>query len=168
MRKAQSESKEPKTDGQRLKAADDRKQQGVVLFKQEHWQEATQRFVQALQYLKDVYELGNEDIKKRRDDLALSCHLNIATCSIKGKRWQHAAKNCTSALDYDPKSAKAYFRRGQAQRKVNNFEESRADLEKAMELSGGDKAIKKELDELEKQVEQHKKKEKALFSKMFA
>eukprot|EP01065_Artemidia_motanka_P052002 TRINITY_DN9289_c0_g1_i1.p1 TRINITY_DN9289_c0_g1~~TRINITY_DN9289_c0_g1_i1.p1 ORF type:complete len:726 (+),score=329.10 TRINITY_DN9289_c0_g1_i1:120-2297(+) len=167
-RKAAGESKEPKTDGQRIKAAEDRKQQGVVLFKQEHWQEATHRFVQALQFLKEVYDLEQPDIKKRRNEIALSCHLNIATCSIKTKRWQHAAQNCTSALEYDSGSAKALFRRGQAQRSMNNFQSAREDLLRAKELSGGDKAILKEIDALDKQEEQHKKKEKAMYSKMFS
>eukprot|EP00756_Hemistasia_phaeocysticola_P032061 Hpha_TRINITY_DN16389_c1_g7::TRINITY_DN16389_c1_g7_i1::g.60073::m.60073/K09489/HSPA4; heat shock 70kDa protein 4 len=152
--------KEPKTDGQRLKAADDRKAQGVVLFKQEHWQEATHRFVQALQYLKEVYDTENPDIKKKRNELSLSCHLNIASCSIKLKRWQHAAQNCSSALEFEPQSAKALFRRGQAKRHQNEFDEAKADLEKANELAGGDKAITKEIALLQAQVDAYKKQEK--------
>eukprot|EP01064_Diplonema_japonicum_P031374 TRINITY_DN557_c4_g1_i1.p1 TRINITY_DN557_c4_g1~~TRINITY_DN557_c4_g1_i1.p1 ORF type:complete len:710 (+),score=255.73 TRINITY_DN557_c4_g1_i1:51-2132(+) len=164
--KIAKETKEPKTDPQRLKAAQERKDQGVVLFKAEDYVQAITRFVQALTHLKDIYDLDKEDNKKKRDELALSCHLNIATASIKLKKWQHAIKNCTSALDY-AESAKAYFRRGQASRQLADFDVSRADLKKALELSGGDVAIKKELDLLDKHEAEQKKKDKKMYAKMF-
>ena len=50
--KAAKENKEPKSDPQRLKAALERKEQGVVLFKQESYADAVTRFVQALVHLK--------------------------------------------------------------------------------------------------------------------
>eukprot|EP00659_Diplonema_papillatum_P008550 gene8550-13209_t len=51
MREAR-ETREPKTDPQRVKAAQERKDQGVVLFKNEDYAQATTRFVQALTHLK--------------------------------------------------------------------------------------------------------------------
>eukprot|EP01060_Flectonema_neradi_P013899 TRINITY_DN2061_c1_g1_i8.p1 TRINITY_DN2061_c1_g1~~TRINITY_DN2061_c1_g1_i8.p1 ORF type:complete len:723 (+),score=197.30 TRINITY_DN2061_c1_g1_i8:82-2250(+) len=165
--KLAKETREPKTDPQRIKAAQERKDQGIVLFKAENYIDAVTRFVQALTHLKDIYDLENADIKEKRNTLALSCHLNIASSSLKLKKWSHCEKNCTQAIDYDPKSAKAYFRRGQARRQLNEFETSRADLTLALELSGGDSAIKKELDLLQKSETAQLKKDKKMFSKMF-
>ena len=50
--KLAKDTKEPKTDPQRLKAAQERREQGVAQFKQEHYAEAITRFVQALAHLK--------------------------------------------------------------------------------------------------------------------
>eukprot|EP01061_Rhynchopus_euleeides_P045197 TRINITY_DN8034_c1_g1_i1.p2 TRINITY_DN8034_c1_g1~~TRINITY_DN8034_c1_g1_i1.p2 ORF type:complete len:699 (+),score=388.89 TRINITY_DN8034_c1_g1_i1:111-2207(+) len=162
------DTKEPKTDPQRLKAAQERREQGVVLFKQESYAEAVTRFVQALAHLKDIYDLDKDDNKKRRNDTALSCHLNIASAAIKLTKYQLAAKNATQALEFEPKSAKAYFRRGQAQRLMKDFKSAREDLTQANELSGGDAGIKKELDLLEKQEAEQLKKDKKMYAKMFA
>eukprot|EP01059_Diplonema_ambulator_P007903 TRINITY_DN17432_c0_g1_i1.p1 TRINITY_DN17432_c0_g1~~TRINITY_DN17432_c0_g1_i1.p1 ORF type:complete len:717 (+),score=330.38 TRINITY_DN17432_c0_g1_i1:323-2152(+) len=165
--KLAKETKEPKTDPQRIKAAQERKDQGVKLFKAEDYVEAITRFVQALTHLKDIYDLDKAETKQKRDELALSCHLNIASASLKLKKYQHSIKNSTQALDYDPKSPKAFFRRGQAHRHLADFVEARKDLKMALELSGGDVAIKKELELLEKHEAEQKKKDKKLYAKMF-
>eukprot|EP01063_Lacrimia_lanifica_P018005 TRINITY_DN24988_c0_g1_i1.p1 TRINITY_DN24988_c0_g1~~TRINITY_DN24988_c0_g1_i1.p1 ORF type:complete len:705 (+),score=304.06 TRINITY_DN24988_c0_g1_i1:73-2187(+) len=165
--KQRREEKVPKSDPQRLKVAQEKREQGVKQFKQEHYHEAVTRFVQALATLKDIYDLDNPEYLKKRNEIALSCHLNIATSSLKLKKYSHAAKNCTQALDYDKNSAKAYFRRGQARRHLTEHKEARQDLKKALEITGGDAGIEKELKLLEADEAAQKKKDKKLYSKMF-
>lgn len=161
------ENKELKSDPQRLRVAGERREQGANLFKQEHWEEAQTRFVQAVAILQDIYDLKSEEITTERNKILLSCYLNIASCGIKLQRWRNAANNAAKALDIDPNNAKAYFRRGQANSQLGEFDAARQDLEKSLQLSGGDAAVKAELDALSKKVEAQKQKEKKMFSKMF-
>eukprot|EP00672_Neobodo_designis_P027612 CAMPEP_0174853956 /NCGR_PEP_ID=MMETSP1114-20130205/29654_1 /TAXON_ID=312471 /ORGANISM="Neobodo designis, Strain CCAP 1951/1" /LENGTH=715 /DNA_ID=CAMNT_0016088623 /DNA_START=43 /DNA_END=2190 /DNA_ORIENTATION=- len=159
--------KELKSDPQRLRGAQERREQGVNLFKQEHFQEAQKRFVQALSILAELYD-NTGDNKAKKEEIALSCHLNIASCSVKQGLWKIAVSNCTKALEIKPDHPKALYRRGQAQAQLHEHEEAIKDLEKALELSNGDAAVQAELDAVKQRVAAAKAKEKKLFSKMFA
>lgn len=161
------EIKELKSDPQRLRVAAERREQGANLFKQEHWEEAQTRFVQAVAILADVYDLKDEAVAAERNKILLSCYLNISSCAIKLQRWRNAANNATKALEIDPENAKAFFRRGQANSNIGEFDAARQDLEKSLQKSGGDVAVKAELDALFKKIDAQKQKEKKMFSKMF-
>lgn len=167
-RKAAAETKkEPRTDAERLKFAEERKDQGNALLKQEHHQESITRYVQALAYLGEVYASDDAGLKEKKDAIALSCHLNIAAASIKVGLPQKAVDNCDQAIQLQPTSAKAYFRKGQALSLKSEFLEAKKCLEKALELAPGDKLIEKELKANAKKMEQHKAKEKKMFANMF-
>lgn len=165
---AQSEEKELKSDPQRLRAAQQRREQGQVLFKQEHWAEAQTRFVQALSILGELYDVKEEENKKKKEEIALSCHLNIASCSIKLQMWRNALNNATSALDLSPQNPKALFRRGQAASMMNDYAAARADLELAKELTNGDAGVVAELEAVNQKEAVEKSKEKKMFSRMFS
>ena len=160
--------KELKTDPQRFKVAQERREQGVALFKQEHWEEAQTRFVQSLATLGQLYDTSSDEAKRRRDEIALSCHLNIASCCLKLGHLKIAVSNCSKALEIDPNNAKALYRRGQASSALNEFAVARIDLEKALDLSKGDAGVQGELTLLQQREAQHAAKEKKMFSKMFA
>lgn len=165
---AQSEEKELKSDPQRLRAAQQRREQGQNLFKQEHWAESQTRFVQALSILGELYDLKDEENKKKKDEIALSCHLNISSCSIKLQMWRNALNNATSALELSPQNPKALFRRGQAASMMNDYATARADLELAKQLTNGDAGVAAELDAVNAKEAAEKSKEKKMFSRMFA
>ena len=159
--------KQLNSDPQRLRGAQERREQGVKLFKEEHFQEAQKRFVQALSILAELYDTTGDN-KVKRDEISLSCHLNIASCSVKQGLWKIAVSNCTKALDIKPDHPKALFRRGQAASQLGDHADAQKDLERALELSGGDAAVSAELDAVKQRVEAAKAKEKKLYGKMFA
>jgi tetratricopeptide (TPR) repeat protein len=161
-----TDEKEYKSDPQRLKAAHERREQGANLFKQEHFQEAQTRFVQALGILGDLYDYTGEN-KVKKDEISLSCHLNIASCCVKLGLWKIAANNCTKALEIKPDHPKALYRRGQAQAQLGELTAAKEDLERALELSGGDAAVAAELEAVKQRMAAAKEKEKKMFSKMF-
>ncbi|KAK2146133.1 hypothetical protein LSH36_630g01098 [Paralvinella palmiformis] len=72
-----------------------------------------------------------------------------------------------NALDIDQSSAKALFRRGQAYRGLKDSDKALADYKKALEYEPGDKAIKKEIALIYKGIAEYKKKEKAMYARMF-
>jgi molecular chaperone DnaK (HSP70) len=167
-RKAAAEQKkEPRTDGERIKFAEERKDQGNGLLKQEHYSESITRYVQALAYLGEVYASEDADIKAKKEAISLSCHLNIANAAIKVQMYQKAIDNCNKALELQPGSAKAYFRKGQALSLKSEFTQAKEALDKALELAPGDKLIEKELKQNAKKMEQHKAKEKKMYANMF-
>ena len=166
--KLQDEDKELKSDPQRLRGAQQRREQGASLFKQEHWEESQTRFVQALSILGQLYDISQEETKTKKDEIAFSCHLNIASCSVKLGRFRNAVNNCSKALDISVNHGKALFRRGQAYSALGEFKEAEADLERALNLTSGDAAVLAELEQLRSKVEKQKVNEKKMFTKMFA
>ena len=166
--KLQEEDKELKSDPQRLRAAQQRREQGQTLFKQECFAEAQTRFVQALAILGQLYDTQSPENKSKKDEISLSCYLNIASCSVKLGVWRNAINNCTNALELSPNNAKALFRRGQAYCAINEFACAKIDLEKAKELASGDAAIVAELEAVVAKEGAQKAKEKKMFSKMFS
>eukprot|EP00388_Colpodella_angusta_P009840 GDKJ01025932.1.p1 GENE.GDKJ01025932.1~~GDKJ01025932.1.p1 ORF type:complete len:416 (+),score=59.62 GDKJ01025932.1:228-1475(+) len=166
--KLQEEDKELTNDPQRLRVAQQRREQGTTLFKQECWEEAQTRFVQALSILGSIYDTNNEEYKTKKNEISLSCHLNIASCCVKLSRWRIAINNCSSALDVSPNNPKALFRRGQAYSAQGDFKEAMADLTLAAELTNNDAGIVAELEHLQKKIDHEKAKERKMYGKMFA
>lgn len=168
-RKAAAENKrEPRTDKERLQFADERKQQGNELFKQQHYHECIQRYVQALVYLGELYAAEDEDLKTQKTEISFSCYLNIAAASLKIEEYKRCVDNCNKALELKPDSAKAHFRKGQAYALLQEFADARKALDRALQLDPEEKAIQKELAALQKKEQLHLEKQKKMFSKMFA
>jgi hypothetical protein len=68
---------------------------------------------------------ATDDMATAKDQLSLSCHLNMASCCVKLGRWDGAVEHSTAALGISPdhaKQAKALFRRGQARRQLKAFD----------------------------------------------
>lgn len=167
-REKKEEETDPKSDPQRLRLAQKRREQGAALFKQECWAEAQTRFVQALSVLGQLYDTTSEENKTKKAEIALSCHLNIASCSVRLGIWRNAINNSTSALEIAPENPKAYFRRGQAYVGLKEYAEAVKDLEKASVLSKQDAMVQVELGRARQALEVQKAKEKKMYSKMFS
>lgn len=162
------EEEDPKSDPQRLRLAQKRREQGTVLFKEECWAEAQTRFVQALALLGQLYDTTSEENKKKKDEISLSCYLNSASCAVRLGIWRNAINNCSYALEVSPENPKAYFRRGQAYMGMKDYTEAVKDLEKALKLSQQDAGVLAALNEAKRCLNEEKKREKKMFSKMFA
>lgn len=157
-----------KSDPQRLRMGQKRREQGQTLFRQEHWAEAQTRFVQALACVGGIYDTANEENMAKKNEISISCHLNIASCSVKLGLWRNAVNNCTSVLELSPDNAKALFRRGQAQLALKEYAEAVKDLERARVLSKEDPAVVAELTRAKAALDAEKAKEKKMFAKMFS
>lgn len=164
----QEDESDPKSDPQRLRVAQKRREQGQGLFKEECWAEAQTRFVQALSILGQLYDSNSEENKSKKREISLSCYLNIASCSVKLGFWKNAVNNCGHALELAPDHPKALFRRGQAYCALKDYKEAVTDLEKAKELSKDDPAVLTELSKAKAGLEAEKAREKKMFSKMFS
>ena len=97
----------------------------------------------------------------------LSLYSNIAMCANKQKDWKLSIDNCTKALEIDPKSVKALFRRATALEKSNKYDEALKDLSVASVEAPDDKNVAKAVTRVKKLQKKQQEKEKKMYGKMF-
>uniref|UniRef100_A0A8C6NHY2 Peptidyl-prolyl cis-trans isomerase D n=1 Tax=Nothobranchius furzeri TaxID=105023 RepID=A0A8C6NHY2_NOTFU len=138
-----------------LSVAEDVKNIGNVLFKNQDWKAAVNKYSKALRYLETSGEQLEEEAQHKLEPTALSCLLNTAACKLKMQLWQEALDSCTEALELNQSNAKALFRRAQAWQGLK-------ELNKAMV------PIINEMKKVHQKIQEEKEKEKKIYAKMFA
>uniref|UniRef100_A0A6N2L312 peptidylprolyl isomerase n=1 Tax=Salix viminalis TaxID=40686 RepID=A0A6N2L312_SALVM len=156
------------TAEERIGAADKRKMDGNSLFKEEILEEAMQQYEMAIAYLGDDFMF---QLFGKYRDMALAvknpCHLNMAACLIKLKRYEEAIAQCTIVLVEDENNAKALFRRGKARAELGQTDAAREDFLKARKHAPEDKAILRELRLLDEHDRAIYKKQKEIYGGIF-
>ncbi|KAJ3679489.1 hypothetical protein LUZ60_017500 [Juncus effusus] len=154
---------------ERIEAADRRKQQGNSYFTQDKLSEAMQQYEMGIAYMGDDFMF---QLFGKYRDMALAvknpCHLNMAQCLIKLERYDEAIAQCTIVLSEDENNTKALFRRGKARAALGQTDSARADLQKALKLVPGDKAIIRELKLISQQEKEVYQKQRELYKGLFA
>ncbi|XP_041357275.1 peptidyl-prolyl cis-trans isomerase D-like [Gigantopelta aegis] len=147
------------------------KQIGNNLFKEQNFSVAIKKYNKALRYIDTIInfmklsEDEKDDVKKSSK---LSLHLNLAACYLRLKDYDEVLRACKDALSIDPTSAKALFRRGQAYCALSDWETALKDLENALKSEPTDKGILKEIEKTKKIQSEYYNKQKKAYSKMFA
>ena len=100
----------------------------------------------------EQYRLLWDQCSRQAVELELACQLNIAHCCIKLQMWTEAVDAAGAALQRDPRSVKAHYRRGVARAGGGYLQEARIDLLAAAKLSPQDKAIRRELVAVKRQI----------------
>lgn len=93
--------------------------------------------------------------------------MNLSTCYAKLGNATKALENAQKALAIDNTNTKALFRRGQAYLALGDIDRAQEDLQKVKEKLPNDSAVKAEMEKLRKKIQEHQKKEKKIFTKMF-
>uniref|UniRef100_A0A3Q3W951 Peptidyl-prolyl cis-trans isomerase D n=1 Tax=Mola mola TaxID=94237 RepID=A0A3Q3W951_MOLML len=140
-----------------LSVAEDVKNIGNTLFKNQDWKAAVSKYNKALRYLeesRDQLEEEEEEVQKKLEPAALSCYLNTAACKLKMQLWQDALDGCNQALELNQTNTKALFRRAQAWQGLKEYS-------KAMVKSAPMKRV-------QLKIQEEKEKEKKIYAKMFA
>lgn len=151
-----------------LSVAEDLKNIGNNLFKNQDWEGAVNKYSKALRYLEVGGEELEEALQQKLEPIALSCYLNTAACKLKMQLWQDALDSCDEALELDKANTKALFRRAQAWQGLKEFSKAMTDLKKAQEITPEDKAISSEMKKVHLKIQEEKEKEKKIYAKMFA
>ncbi|XP_023759894.1 peptidyl-prolyl cis-trans isomerase FKBP42 [Lactuca sativa] len=153
---------------ERISAADRRRMDGNSLFKEEKLEEAMQQYEMAIAYMNDDFMF---QLYGKYQDMALAvknpCHLNIAACLIKLKRYEEAIAQCAIVLVEDQNNVKALFRRGKARSELGQTDAAREDFLKARKFAPEDKAILKELRVLDEDDKIVYQKQKELYKGLF-
>merc|ERR1719391_787027 len=81
--------------------------------------------------------------------------------------WTETRNLCTKVIEEYPDHAKAWFRRGEASFLLNEWENAKADFEKAVQYDPTNKAASNKVTMCEQKIKLHKQKEKKTFANMF-
>ncbi|CAF2046911.1 unnamed protein product [Brassica rapa] len=153
---------------ERIGAADRRKMDGNNLFKEDKLEEAMQQYEMAIAYMGDDFMF---QLYGKYQDMALAvknpCHLNMAACLIKLKRYDEAIGHCNIVLTEEEKNPKALFRRGKAKAELGQMDSAREDFRKAQKYAPDDNAIRRELRGIAEQEKAVYQKQKEMYKGMF-
>ena len=161
--------------------ARDFKAGGNTLFQKGNFDEAIAQYAEGMTHLRGR---ADEVDAAEWKSLSTTLFLNRAQAYLKLGRPRDAEGDCTTVLQADPTSLKAYYRRATARRTLGEFDAALGDLAAAKEQYPTDDSILKltaavcDSDwfrmrtrthtQIEAEKQKHKAAEKARFSKMFA
>ena len=109
-----------------------------------------------------------DDDKKRAASVLIDCLNNISAVHLKAKAYGKAKESAATVLQYDPNNTKALCRAARAAIFDPNgtFEECEMAIAAAEEIESDNADVKRLRVELDRRKKQHKKREKAMYSKM--
>jgi tetratricopeptide (TPR) repeat protein len=144
------------------------KDEGTELFKGGNFRPAAARYQKALSHAAKFFDLSPDDIEEVKG-VKLTLYLNLASCYLKMENYDMALRNCNDALEIDPKSVKALFRRSAAYEAKKDLDNALADIKQCQQLSEvEDKLISKASERVKKEIAKQKDKEKKMWGKAFA
>lgn len=153
---------------------------GNDFFKKAEFIKAIKKYSKAIRYLNEIdFEDDEKEkkeptpVQKEYDTFLMLLYSNISACYLKLEKFSDVIENCNIIIDHEtsPKEtkAKAFFRRGQANEKINNLEDALADFEKANEIvKGTDKMIINSIKVVRHKIQVKSRKEKEMYAKLFS
>lgn len=114
---------------------------------------------------KDARELYNKGIEIKCDDTSINESLcaNRAACELEIKNYRRCLNDCKTALQYNPKNLKCYYRMGKAFLALELLEEAQKSVEFGLQVDSSNKPLQSLLDivlkKQEAKKEQNSKKE---------
>ena len=142
------------------------KEKGTKHFKHEKYEIASTRYQKVIDFLEHEISLKGE-AEVERKSLLQAGRLNLALCYLKLQKWMDARTVCDKAIEESAATAKAWFRRGEAQLALNDCEAAKKDFEKSLELEPDNKAAKNKVVVCQQKIKAQKDKEKRTFANMF-
>lgn len=170
------------TDAERSEFAAKQKEIGNAAFAKQDWATAIEAYSEGAKYITykeddfgsggqgDDDDMGVGEAKALSEDdkkLAIALLSNCAAAQLKINDAGAAAESCTKALELDASNVKAMFRRAQAHLAEKKFDDAVEDAKKVLELDKDNKPAEQLIKQAEATRKAEKKKEKAMYSKMF-
>jgi len=128
---------------ERLVKAAEGKAAGTVGFKAGDWVVAMEQYGAGLEYVVKIDHFLEHAKLEEAKALKLSLALNCAAASLKIEQWGKAVGYANRALEVEPESVKALFRRGQGLMGTRDWDKAKKDLFRAAKLAPKDKQIRK-------------------------
>ena len=121
--------------------ANELREQGNESFKQSQFKKAVNYYSQAIFSVLDPLNIkeADEDLTKlqnilKTDDCLVKCFNNRAQCYLKLEKHKHVVDDANKVLLANSDDTKALFRRSQAYKELNKFEESLRDAKRLIQL----------------------------------
>ncbi|BFU18289.1 chaperone protein dnaK, putative [Entamoeba histolytica HM-1:IMSS-B] len=156
---------EPKTNKEKMEAAEKAKEKGTKAFKDTDWIGAIRMYSSALGHVEAMFDMGPEEIDKC-NQMKLSLYLNLALCYLKVDKLNKALDNAESALKIDGKNVKGLFRKGMALNGLKKYEEALVAFKQSEEIEHSAATVSW-IKNTEAKIQADKEKEKRLAQKMF-
>lgn len=153
------------TKSEAIEFAIERKTSGNALFKQGSLDECLGAYKEATVKLSQVSAEDKKDSEIR--ELTVACNGNMAMASLKAENYRDTIKYASVALQFDHNNVKALYRRGCAYRKTKEFDEGKADLQRALSLDSSNAAAQKELTLITRSLKEKEKSEKVKYANIF-
>jgi len=150
---------------EKLAAAKGKHERGNACFRTNDIERAIRRYKSALDYISFDMEFGSSDARRAKEQREV-CYSNLALCYLKGKKFYEARRECDKALEINPRSVKALFRRGSANVQVGEYGQARKDFKSLLVLEPDDKRTLRELDRLDALEARQKKKEAKVYKRV--
>ncbi|KAG4073736.1 hypothetical protein HA402_000960 [Bradysia odoriphaga] len=152
-----------------LKTLNSMKTAGNYFFKLKRYAEASHKYNKAERYYtfyKKKCKLSAED-RVQLESFYVAILLNCAAVELKLLNYVEAKNACNSVLQLDKSNSKAFFRRGQAESALKNYDEALKDLSRAHTLSPGSKIILNEFERVKKYWLDYHSKQKEIYRNLF-
>ncbi|KAH8270537.1 hypothetical protein KR018_011228 [Drosophila ironensis] len=111
--------------------------------------------------------LAEGDLRKM-DAFSVVNSINAAAVDLKLGNYVSAKYDCSEAIRLDPGCSKAFYRRGQAQRGLRNYEEAIKDLKQAHNLLPENKQILSELNSTKQLLAEYNRQQRKALKNLFA
>ncbi|KAK4887688.1 hypothetical protein RN001_003959 [Aquatica leii] len=138
------------------------KEKGTKYFKSGKFGLATKMYKKVLSYVENKPECSDEG-----KNLLLTSNLNLALCYIKLDDHFEAVNSATAAINIDPKSEKAFFRRGLALLALGEPEKATKDFAEVLNLEPNNTAAKTQQLICTKKLKEQLQREKKIYANMF-
>lgn len=138
----------------KIKAAKQFREAGNKLFKEQNYGLACVEYRKGLLQYDYTFPEGDEEILAV-DQAKLALHLNLAACKIQLDDYNEALTNCRCALQIDPNSCKALYRRGIAQMGKLDFDEAKTSFLDALSVEPNNKTVHTALVELKDKIAEY-------------
>uniref|UniRef100_A0A665UPW2 Aryl-hydrocarbon-interacting protein-like 1 n=1 Tax=Echeneis naucrates TaxID=173247 RepID=A0A665UPW2_ECHNA len=145
------------SDEERLKVVPVLHGQGNKLYKQGRYQEATQKYKEAVICIKNVQTKEKAwDIPwMKLEKMANTLTLNYCQCLLRMEEYYEVIEHTSDIINQHPGVVKAFYLRGKAHMEVWNEAEARQDFGRVLDLDPGmKKAVKKDLAVLNMRMEE--------------
>jgi len=109
---------------------------------------------------------GVSNLEKRRV-LLVAVHLNLSLCYLKQHNYVECITSCDKAIELDPNSEKAYFRKGQANLATSDYEIAKSDFVKTLRIDPSSKIAQTHLATCLEKIKEQNDKDKKKFYGMF-
>lgn len=151
---------------EKIEKAKAEKDRGNALFSKGEHKEALAAYHYAKLYIKGLVNVKPEEQEEIKA-IEKSCHLNMAAVYVNLGWWQKAITVSTQVLESDSNNIKALFRRGKAYLELNNTENARTDIVRAIKLAPSDKGLRDEYARLQDREKQLALQQTTVFKNIF-
>uniref|UniRef100_A0A8C8T1L7 peptidylprolyl isomerase n=1 Tax=Peromyscus maniculatus bairdii TaxID=230844 RepID=A0A8C8T1L7_PERMB len=142
------------------------KEKGTVYFKGDKYIQAVIQYGKIVSWLEMEYGLSEKE-SKTSESFLLAAFLNLAMCYLKLREYNKAVECCDKALGLDSANEKGFYRRGDAQLLMNEFESARGDFEKVLEVNPQNKAARLQISVCQKKAKEHNERDRKVYANMF-